>query len=541
MDRTSLTASSWVLAVAFLGAALSGCGKDKKAPFFPCEVSLQERDIVFIVDQSETMYDNDPSAIRWEVLMHVAASVLNDERKLQSPPSGALTQVAFILFGGKKETPTYNPDLHWFTKDSLRALSLFLQEKRKESRIPKKQALYSDFGSALSLLGSKNLPWRRDATRYIFFISDGKYDLDNNSLLSEDEKDSFSGLLSLLRQRQRQWPIYFIGFGRPDYDQHDRPNVDVGLLDSLANAAFAKPWQRPTFSEPGLRNPNLVTIISSDPFAMRGQLHEQLELVLRRARFGKPTPQNDQLYTFPIIDPGLVEIQVEVSREIASGELADKLQIFVNTDRGPFASRPKLIDVAEPSLRKHLHAFVVDTASLHHRRPESRRPTSLRSWGLKSLDPAIALKRVSLVINDNWSVWSDQCDLVAVPTGRTTWRRLFHRREPPEFKLLLGVKAKHLCGGELPQARLRVRVQDRGEWIVAANFEKSESVYFWRLEIPHQEIFSMRIGWPVKISAIIDDLYACELEVAAETPVNGQPLLGRFTVNAAKRKESLIQ
>jgi hypothetical protein len=419
---------------------------------------------------------------------------------------------------------------------------------KHESQNRRKLSRYSDFGSAFSVL--TGLQWRDGARRYIFFISDGKYDLDDYSPLSGEERRKFRAWLASLRQRRSQSSFYFIGFGKPGYDRNHEPNVHIELLDSLANAASlsrlsSSGLQQPTFSAPGLIRPNLVTIISENLIDNRRRLHEQLEQVLRWVRFAQPEKHGAGLSIFPVVDPGYVEIQVEVDREITTTKLAEKLRIFVQTRKGRSYSGLRPLNPMSWLLPTHLHVFAVDTAGLRRQFPEARAFASLKSWGMESLDPAIALKRVSLIIKDNWLVRVDRCDIIPVAKSRTWWRRFLHLREPPEFNLQIEMRAMHPCGGTLPQARLRVEVQDSGQWTTLAakttpiESETNESIYTWRLEIPHQEIFEKRIGWPVNVDVIVEDLYACKLGLSAEAPINGQPSFSRFTATSQKEKDRI--
>ncbi len=540
----------WLGFVLLSGAGLAGCTKNPKAQFQPCKTQLQWRDIVFVIDQSKTMYENDSLAVRWEVLLRIAEGVLNDEKLLSGKLADTVrTRIAVIPFGGARATGIYNEKLRWFTRDSLNALGLFLQEMKQQSQNRRNLSRYSDFGSAFSLL--PRLPWRDDAPRYIFFISDGKYDLDDSSPLNDEEIRKLRALFASLRQHRSQSSFYFIGFGKPGYDRHHEPNVHIELLDSLANASplsklSSSGLQQPTFSAPGLIRSNLVTIISENLVDNRRRLHEQLEQILRWVRFAQPEKHDNGLSIFPVVDPGYVEIQVEVDHEITTTELAGKLRIFVQTQKGRSYSSLRPLNPMSWLLPTHLHAFAVDTAGLRRQFPEARVFASLKSWGMESLDPAIALKRVSLVIKDNWLVRVDRCDIIPASKSRTWWRRLLHLREPPEFNLQIEMRAMHPCGGTLPQARLRVEVQDSGQWTTIATKttpskpETNESIYIWRLEIPHQKIFEKRIGWPVNIDVIIEDLYACKLGLSAEVPINGQPALSRFTLGANQNEKPKI-
>jgi hypothetical protein len=365
--------------------------------------------------------------------------------------------------------------------------------------------------------------------------------------------------LDSLRQRAEQWPVYFIGYGRPDLDAYRRePNVNVGRLDSMARALPLPPFlqgniPRPAFSAPGLVRPNLVTIISTDEIENRQRLEEELELILRQVRFAQPDSMNDKLSIFPVVDPGHVEIKVEVERAITTTELAKGLIIFVKTNKGQRSFQPLPAGAVSILSPAYLHTLIVDTTALRQALPEIRNLNFLQKWGLESIDLAIALKRVSLSIKDNWSVWVDRCEIVPARKDRSLWRRLRRLREPPEYELLINVRAVHPCGGLLPHGRLRVHVQDgptkkqmsgkpiERVWAPpGADHQHTEHAYAWQLEISHQDIFERRIGWPVNVAVIIDDLYACNIRVPAEVPVNARPGPGQATTDALANERKRI-
>lgn len=529
-----------------IGAGFSGCEKTEKARFISCDVPLPPRDIVFIIDQSGTMYRNDPPAVRWEVVRNVAERVLNDEEKSvamfrETIGDTLRTRFAIIPFG-KDETPGYNKRLQWYTRENSDSLFAYLETWKKRSAVPKNSAKFSDFWSPLQLLSTKRLPWRTNVARYIFFLTDGRYNILPDIQHVREEK-KYRDLLDSLQQRVDQWPVYFIGMGRPGLDANRRePNVNVSCLDSMARALPLPRFlhgntPRPTFSEPDLVRPNLVAIISDDEINIRDKLQDELELVLRQRRSAQPDSMSERLSIFPVVDPGQAEITVEVGQEIIAAELASALQIFVTTKskgQKPFPVLPA--SVASQHWRGYLHTLVVDTAELHQTLPEIRNLNVVQSWGLRCLEKEITFKRISLTIKDNWSVWVDRCDIVPVLKTRTWWRRLLRWPEPLAYYLVIDVRAVHPCGGVLPQARLRVQVQDgdkreqRGgrprmrTWSPPGfNYRYTEHTYTWHLEMPHQEIFEKRIGWPVNIDIQIDDLYACTIHVPAEVPLNARP------------------
>jgi hypothetical protein len=543
---------------------LSGCNQadNKKAAFTPCETPLPRRDVVFIIDQSGTMYRNDPPAVRWEVVRNVAERMLHDEEESLAKFRGTIgdtlrTRFAVIPFG-RNETAIYNKRLRWFTRVDKDSLLAYLEKWKERSSVKKDTAKFSDFWSPFRLLSQNRLPWRSEVDRYIFFISDGRY----NVLLDiyrEREERQFRALLDSLRQRAEQWPVYFIGYGRPDLDAYRRePNVNVGRLDSMARALPLPPFlqgniPRPTFSAPGLVRPNLVTIISTNEIENRQRLEEELELILRQVRFAQPDSMSEKLSIFPVVDPGHVEIKVEVERAIPTTELAKGLIIFVKTNKGQRSFQPLPAGGGNVQGPAYLHTLVVDTAALRQALPEVRNLNFLQKWGLESIDPAIALKRASLSIKDNWSVWVDQCDIVPVPKDRSLWRRLRRLREPPEYELIVRVRAVHPCGGLLPQGRLRVQIQGGAKrkqisgnpmaraWAPpGADHQHTAHTYTWQLEIGHQDIFEKRIGWPVNVEVIIDDLYACNIRVPAEVPINARPAPGQPTTEALSKERKRI-
>lgn len=79
-----------------------GCTKCPKAKFVHCSRKLSPRDVVFIMDQSGTMYGNDKAAIRWEGVEELVHLVFSEERAYA--PDRQLTRFAIIPFGSEEET-----------------------------------------------------------------------------------------------------------------------------------------------------------------------------------------------------------------------------------------------------------------------------------------------------------------------------------------------------------------------------------------------------------------------------------------------------
>ncbi len=524
-----------------LAMGLLTCGKPpEKAQFKSCESTITRRDIVFIVDQSGTMYANDRLALRWEVLRVVAGSLFRDEslsaaQRRKNSGDTLLTQIAVIPFGGKKETDDYNapPNPRWFTRNQLAELSTFLHRWKERSQ-KGDTAHFSNFASPFALLASNRLRWRHAAERYIFFISDGKYNIlphVGNPENHSREEVQFEALLTDFR-RQKNWPVYFIGLGRRGLDKFQEPNFEINRIFRMAQA-LPLPVSRanlnayPGFTAPDLLQRNLVTIITSNAKQPLEQLQTQLEHILRPVRSARPEPLTESGSDFPVVDPSWAEITVEVAKETTTAALVQSLRFFVKTTN-PYKLmrdfKPLPANPGAEFFSSSLHTLVVDTAALRRELPEVFNLTALQAWGLKSVNPNIVLRRVGLAIKDNWKVSIERCEIVPQQLERSFWRRLLRKREPPRYQMELSVRATHTCKVKLPQALLRVRIPELGNWEVEGvpDDARTGTAYTWHFTLAHQDLFAQRIGWAINLELEIPDLYACSIHLPADIPLHAK-------------------
>lgn len=518
----------------FVIIANMGCsGCNEKANFKICTIPSEERDIVFIIDQSGTMYRNDRSAQRWEAMIQLASQILLDETSFS--PTINLNRFAFIPFGKDVETIQYNKELKWYDRSNFSELTQFLKYWHHRSQAD--TATYSDFNTPFKLL-SERLEWRENAKRYIFFISDGKFNV-LPDIYKKEEEQRFGSLLTFLQQKRSEWPVFFIGVGKHGYDTRNEPYVDK---DRLIKMAQSMPLPHnllidklpTTFFEPTRLASNALIIQSTDSSITLKSLRQELEHVLRGTRYANSEIIEKMNYFFPIIHPEFVEVELNAKEEIAIDQLAEKINFFVETKsmKHPLEAL-KLVFPGNGLPPSRFHRFKVDTTTLSNKIPDVK---AIKSWGLKTADDSdIALTEVNLIIKDNWSILVDSCSIIRVPKSRTWWERFRHKPTQPTFQLSLAVTAVHPCAGILPCKLMNVSIENdkiikkkkamNSNDVVRNPLQDDiTSIYSWQASISDCERLEQNIGSIVRVGIEIEDLYACNLQIPTEVPLNARIL-----------------
>ncbi|MBN1351414.1 VWA domain-containing protein [candidate division KSB1 bacterium] len=511
---------------------------EKKAEFKFCDKKPVPRDVVFIIDQSGTMCKNDPQAVRWEGIIEVIMAMFHDEQKIQTDKN--FTRFSIIPFGSSAETRKYNQHLKWFHHanfDSFVTYSNYwLQEAKKGG------AQYSDFDAAFEIL-SQTLEWRKNATRYIFFISDGKYNIlphGTSELRRKIEQKKYRQMLMRLKTHHEEWPIYFIALGKPGVDsaRHER-NVNIAHLQEMA-AAIPLPKfiiddePTPTFSLPGSGMPNFIALIDSNISKIKNDLQAQIEGILRRIRYFQLDVQNSDKIDFPLVRPDIVEIEVTTQNPRNTFKLMSDLALFVETRNSSFhLTEFELDTIGNQLIPGCIHRFKAATGVLDDSIPNWQDPKTIKQWGIEVRDEAnVELTHVNLIIRDNWEIKIDSCR-ITLDAGKMGWfRRLFRRRSVPRYNLYLEVWAKHPCGATLPHGKLKVFIE--GEESTTQEYcdfdshpspthpGEIENIYTWKIQISNHPQFSQKTCAYLNIGLEIEDLYACYFDVPTEIPPNAE-------------------
>lgn len=540
-----------------VGVGAMSCTEDKpRANFEPCPTLTPQRDIVFLIDQSKSVWDNDTEGVRWDALINLAGSIFDDERKSISSLTNGLvdtlrTRLAFIPFGGQKETQRYLQQfpLRWFDRTGYGELAnVYLKTLQAGSLRREDMADSTDFWSAFARLGQAPIQWREGADRYVFLLTDGKYDPDNTRCFEPAERARFARMLAQLRQHAGAWPVYFVAFGKSGYEIDTKdcrePFVHVALMEQMAEAlplpdTLQDGMPRPTFSIQSRGKNNLATFISDDADWTRQQLQDQLHIVLRSALPLQVAPSTNGRINLPRADPRHVEISLDVSPSVSTHELANRLNLFFRTPRGDttFSPLPAVLDAGDrPST---MHTLIADPQALLGIIPsaDTERTFVPESWGIELRDHSITLKRVNLKMHYNWSVFTESCYFEQLSVERSFWRRLRNVPEPPKYKLVIDVRAEHPCEGVLPRGRLKIVVEGSGDSIVDDNepekvnwrrregdveLAETRHIYRWKYEIEDLSIFAKRVGRPVHVRLIFEDLYDYSIDLHPDVPVNGR-------------------
>lgn len=419
------------------------------------------RDIVFIVDHSGSMYDNDSSSLRWKVLKHAAENWLN-----MTDDNG--DRFVAIPFGGKAKVRElgYNPPSGlngsgWFDlrrqQDRTGLLQLANEWDATLLKGDHSQFTYplSGFEKLENLLA--NSAEARDI--FVFFISDGKVDPLGGAVAPPRDAPDVSlhrdRLRVLLEGHAERWRLYNICIGTSvDVQTHLEMLASVGDF-KRANGFSSFPGSQGAERE----SRYLIRIESPDVDINRAKLTAAIKSVLCSASSYLPgVSLKENATSFAGLGSLNLDLTFTLEPSVDTTRFSDMLSVRFHLEgHGEIDAKVKLVEFSRTETTSSVLSYRIDqqyvagilkdkkaaidqiskwTVSLDER--------NTRTGGGARMDFKIAQLNAAYV--HGWSLTSDTLSATLEHQLHQWWRDLLHLPQPCESGLHFTGYAENKCG-----------------------------------------------------------------------------------------------
>ncbi|MDZ7288314.1 MAG: VWA domain-containing protein [candidate division KSB1 bacterium] len=445
------------------------------------------RDLVFIIDHSGTMKNNDPDGLRWEGLRQLI-------RRL-AKATDRDDQLVFVPFGSAKDTPKYltkHGALRWFKLKNPedRALLFGIIDRwAKESSYSDSTDIFAAFKTF-----EKNFyPSRRwIADLYIFFISDGRMDVGNPRRGEASRQQAIRArdrqLYALLQRMQNIWRIYSVCVGRTVDENRHRKILSYSKKDRRRSGLPYPPLGHTSPGHPyylrvdvGDRRSNLALFKDSiwDALDIGGA-------ELFNGKIGKtgvtfaPAAAEDYRFHFSLAQP------------MRPHEFQEKINLMYRIDKNFLPA--KLIAehtglMNEPSLYLD---YRVDTGHLAQIAGRSLKLANIREWKIEvsALPRDQAVVSLQIVQRHGWRVFIDSLQITPAPVPRRWLDRLINAPQPCSASLWASGWAYNECGRQNLNAQDQLAIEINNGKPYSLKFKDQQAydqvtkepafVYYWQ-------------------------------------------------------------
>ncbi len=465
------------------------------------------RDIVFIVDQSGSMAQNDPSGMRWKLVEYALS--------LTGKIAPYSDRVAVIPFGGFSETDRYLRS-NYPAKLTPRWYDLAqYTPKQILKNVPTSHSDTTDIFSAFHYFEKYFYARASHRDLYVFFVSDGLVDLlprDDNQRSAREQKreaEHNARLGRLLEKFGGNWRLYNISMGVG-------ANVDYhrGMIDKIKITRRHAGGLYPGFhgAEPG--NPFLLKVDDEKPSSGWPKIASAIASVLLPHSSSRhlPGPMQNGVASAPGLGSVALRLRAFVKPAIEALAFQNRLRVsFVIANAGYNVKlNPEKSEVIRSDLA--VFDFVVDNSDVMTQLKTIRMtPDSIRSWqiAVHGLSPGQTVERLEVFYEHGWVVQIDKLEIAPIPPrGRSFFRRLLGMAEPCEPVLQFHAKVQNVCGEKLgDSAAVLEIVGDKKYPLQVRQTQHTDDTvgdeYEWSAEIRDSEYLLSKLGEIVTVSAFV--------------------------------------
>ena len=419
------------------------------------------RDIVFIIDESQTMFDNDPERDRWKIIEYAT----NYFRRCDNGSD----RIAIIPFGDSLNIQNYVNEIHsrqpnpdWYNFGADEEWEIFKKKLKGQIRYKEKieHTATTHILSAFQYF-SKHFDIPNDKRDiYIFFISDGKVDLFDPDIPEEhlltnkhDEK-----LMALLDQNANRWRLYCICLGQNvKVNYHERMLKQINVTDLTNGRSY------PVFQETIDGKSFLLEANSSNRQDNINKMKRGITDVLG---IGSSREMADSTYDNNIVIPGRGSVNLQLRFVIKPKIDIDvlKSKIFVSfTAKGT----PREVEI-EPkkagdngSNERIFCDFSVNVSKVLQSLSQINCvPEDIEQWKI-SVQPMQNhdILDIDILYEHGWRLKFDTLYVeLDIPKKRNPIRRLFGIAEPCKPILHIRVEGINECGDALSDSTAKLIV-----------------------------------------------------------------------------------
>ena len=465
-----------------------------------------DRDIVFIIDQSGSMLENDPYRWRWDILNY-AINYLNS----------TTDRVAIIPFGGNLETLDYarrsQPGINrtkWFNLDNY-ADSLSLKRIINEwfrHKEMKHHSKTTNILSAFEYLETQIDQPQEQRDMYIFFISDGTVDLYSPDRPGEDNLINQHNikLLKLLERHTNRWRLYNICLGssrKLNVTIHKKMLNKISIKTRISGASF------PGFADNEANYPFLLLANCKNKKANLLKMKQGIGHVLDRGssleKISEITHTNNS-FVIPGRGSASLRLKFTVFPKISADEF--QLRLYVNFVLSGIYHRVNMdLITSEDRLLASYFDFAVDESSVESVLERSgRNIKDIKSWqiGVETSGLQFEVLNLEVSYSHGWNFLLDTLQVVQVPMKRRGFFRwLFDNPEPCDPILQIHAIAENQCGSLLSDSSAILKIINGREYQI--NVRKlpgkpsvKERYELWK-NIADKSFFSNKLGEKVEV------------------------------------------
>jgi len=449
----------FLVAICFLLNATTSSGQNQ------IECCCDKRDLVFIIDQSGSMLNNDRDSWRWGILNYAL-------RYLNKTAENA-DRVAIIPFGGNRETINYANQSRpgggrtsWFNladETDVQSLQTTIRQwyDRKEMR---DHSLTTNILSAFEYF-ERNIDQQNSGRDlFVFFISDGRVDLysPNRKVEPEAIEQHNEQLLNLLEKHSNRWRLYNICLGNPkraDVSLHRKMVEKISITTRFSGRTY------PGFVESEPDYPFLLLAKDDDSDANLEKMKRNVRHVLAR---GSSIVATGKMENDIMNVPGLGSAALQLSftvrpvNRINAQEFAEYLTVNYVIDGIPRTTEVDLLHPDADNLARSSFDFiVVEDSLLKGLEKIKRRIDDIERWQIAVQPPGSRIEITNLEVSyeHGWNLIIETLRAISIPKEN---RNLFNwiLDKPESFKTVLKVHAfaENQCGRPLSDSTASLEI-----------------------------------------------------------------------------------
>jgi hypothetical protein len=416
------------------------------------------RDLVFIIDHSGTMKNNDPQGLLWIGLRHLINKLAADSDRNDN--------LIFIPFGSAKDTEKYltqNGTLRWFKlRDVVDRALLFktLDRWAKE----RDHSDSTDILAAFDTFAERFYPSRqRISDLYIFFISDGRMDVGDGrrgeayrqqAIRTRDQQ-----LYALLQRFQNLWRIYSICVGHMVDENRHRKILSYSQKDRRRSGL---PYPPLGHTSPG--QPYYLRINEGDPRSNMALLMDSIwdvldigDTELYRGRVGSTGA------TFP---PAAVEdyrFQFTLDRPVFAHEFLKYINLAYRIDKELQPARLLVENLGTEDETSPYLDYRIDTKYIAQAVGGTQNLSLINEWKLEvgELPRDMTVVNLQVVQRHGWRVFIDSLRIEPMPLPQRFFDRFFNTPQPCSATLWVSGRIYNACG--------RQNINDQNELTLVIN------------------------------------------------------------------------